>query len=508
MVWSVRYTTKSMHLTLPTVKITKGQFLLNDHNFDHGCKTIPYKLVQQLRGNQNFWEIVMPVLEALVGPTNNLLRYERTMPPVYATPKGSEEKVEATWEDFWDSIEIQSLLADDPARWVNNFSSGVEEALSPMERLSLPGASERVVFVTGDSTIERVATIDWRSKWLMRETLAPFLAALKELAGGEEDDMIVAISELLTLVAFAAKAAKGWTGCIIINGGDNQNVQRWLARKDILNRDARHLSLILVVMEASYHFRVVAAYFRTCHNSTADAFTRLMEEDMLKLEKEHGLVQIDVTEAWTAHLNRGWIRRALVWEGQHADVTQKAIQLSNIRVAQQQKIVKPLLTLGANLKVVEWRASLGCYARAAIRMGASVWMQPCTGGPTTQSKLWPARVKITSQEKWFAGADMACIFPRAVRSRLLPSFKSSQRGCELGSVTLDVPCRPQTGEMCWPPATLEVVLRESDKNLKRDSGGSSQGGRKGLTLLRRKVKNRGKRRSKHLRRRFMKLTAP
>ena len=47
---------------------------------------------------------------------------------------------------------------------------------------------------------------------------------------------------------------------------------------------------------------------------------------------------------------------------------------------------------GAELRVVEWRGTLGNIAKAAARGGATAWMLPAPRGPTEECAAWPAGV--------------------------------------------------------------------------------------------------------------------
>ena len=44
---------------------------------------------------------------------------------------------------------------------------------------------------------------------------------------------------------------------------------------------------------------------------------------------------------------------------------------------------------GNELRVVEWRGTLGTYAQAAAMQGAAVWMSAAPKGPSPSSALWP-----------------------------------------------------------------------------------------------------------------------
>ena len=73
LIWGLHYDTEKGTRSLPPVKLEKASHLLHLPEFDHGNKTIPLKLVQEFRGNQQFWLAVMPSLGPLLQATNALL---------------------------------------------------------------------------------------------------------------------------------------------------------------------------------------------------------------------------------------------------------------------------------------------------------------------------------------------------------------------------------------------------------------------------------------------------
>ena len=66
LIWGLHYDTEKGTRSLPPVKLEKASHLLHLPEFDHGNKTIPLKLVQEPRGNQQFWLAVMPSLGPLL----------------------------------------------------------------------------------------------------------------------------------------------------------------------------------------------------------------------------------------------------------------------------------------------------------------------------------------------------------------------------------------------------------------------------------------------------------
>lgn len=73
LIWGLTYDTRTLPRSLPPVKLEKAAHLLHLPEFDFGNQKIPLKLVQELRGNQQFWLTVLPSLAPLLSATNALL---------------------------------------------------------------------------------------------------------------------------------------------------------------------------------------------------------------------------------------------------------------------------------------------------------------------------------------------------------------------------------------------------------------------------------------------------
>ena len=126
------------------------------------------------------------------------------------------------------------MLVSSRTQWATRFSHALTGALTPAERLALPGAAASVVWVTGDATLERIACVDWTNRTALVDTVQPYFSALQELAasagGGPppEEPVIIAIAELITYLALAAASAEAWTDQLVLYTGDNMNVHQWV----------------------------------------------------------------------------------------------------------------------------------------------------------------------------------------------------------------------------------------------------------------------------------------
>jgi hypothetical protein len=125
--------------------------------------------------------------------------------------------------------------------------------------------------------LTRLAAVDWTNKVALvaevQPYLEPLLTMLREsekgspnrgpITGVAEDLLIIAISELMTLVCFADEQAEAWEGKLILYVGDNRKVQQWIESRNAGNPLASWLLRILVALECLKRFTVLAAYFRT-----------------------------------------------------------------------------------------------------------------------------------------------------------------------------------------------------------------------------------------------------
>ena len=181
------------------------------------------------------------------------------------------------------------------SQWATRFPNYLTGALTTSERLALPGAAARVVWVTGDATLERIACIDWTHRIALVDTVEPYHESLRKLATASEEgappeeEVIIAIAELITYLALASASTETWQGRLVLYTGDNMNVHRWLESRAAGNSLARWLLRNPGALEATHSFQTISAYFRTYRNVTADSLTRDKCEEVDELLQRHGL---------------------------------------------------------------------------------------------------------------------------------------------------------------------------------------------------------------------------
>ena len=160
--WGLLYDTERELVAMPRPKIEKAAFLLADPELDAGNVNICHKFLEQYRGNQQYWSLVVPPLRTLTSATDALMKGGRqggrTRPP------GGDRHRQLIFEDFWRATEMARILLADEEQWEASFVGAFSGVLSLNERLALPGRQCKLIWVTGDATLERVATVDWTRK--------------------------------------------------------------------------------------------------------------------------------------------------------------------------------------------------------------------------------------------------------------------------------------------------------------------------------------------------------
>jgi len=340
LIWGLIYDTQTNTRSLPSAKLEKAYHLLHLPDFDSGCTHVSLRLIQELRGNQQFWLAVLPGLSPYLGCTNDLLG--PADPQGQARAKGDEKQQRETWNRFWEAIELQRLLVDVSASWEVRFTHPLNAALSISELLSFPGMQSQVVWACGDATPERVAAVDWHGKVAIVEPASLVWQRIRYFCGGEEgtdeeqsgpysedrtdpeDGLLISLAELLAVVSLACTRWTAWRGKIVIYAGDNQNVISWLEKRQAGPPAARFLLQLLAALETVGGFRLHASYVRTYHNQVADSLTRAEAQSILE---EHGLRKLPFSEVLLGTLDKGWTRRALLWDGMDHGDKAAALQL-------------------------------------------------------------------------------------------------------------------------------------------------------------------------------------
>ena len=303
-VWGVIMCTEGETATLPERRIQKGAVLLADSCFDYGSKEVTLKQLQQFRGILTGWAAIVKGLVNELKAADKFLAgrdgHQKVNPRLRG--EGSQAwEADRAWEDLWELFEVCRWLSVRTDRW-ESFATGLRSMLPTMERLSLPGEWEKVIWVSSDATPTMVGAIDWTNRQVTRLPTGTLKAwAARALSdheiGDQETDLVIHLGEMLSFVAFACAAGDQWKGAVVAYGGDNTIVKNWLQSRKSNTRGGRILIRALNLAEMKYNFTVVSGWWRTYHNVHADFITRCTQEEFEGFVKEKGLQVLDISAA-------------------------------------------------------------------------------------------------------------------------------------------------------------------------------------------------------------------
>ena len=84
---------------------------------------------------------------------------------------------------------MQRLLVDNREEWATRFTHPMSEALSIRELLALPGGSDKIVWASGDATLDTIGGVDWTNKMAFSLPVQPFHEALVKFVRDSLEDL-------------------------------------------------------------------------------------------------------------------------------------------------------------------------------------------------------------------------------------------------------------------------------------------------------------------------------
>ena len=138
--WGLIYNTEDETVSMPEPKIEKANYILADPGLDYGNQQVPMKLLEQYRGNQQYWALVMPAMRHLLGATDAMMRGGTRNG--LANPGTCEKTRSLIFEDFWTATELTRILVAGKTKWKARFVGSMAGVLSISERLGPRSADE------------------------------------------------------------------------------------------------------------------------------------------------------------------------------------------------------------------------------------------------------------------------------------------------------------------------------------------------------------------------------
>ena len=295
-VWGLVMETTSEEVHLPERRVAKGAVLLSEVAFDYGVKDITVREIQRFRGIATGWTVVVKGLKNELKAADRFLGLE-TDGGAKARPKAcsTEEDEDQAWRDLWELFESCRWLCARPETWPSKFGAGMRELLPIRERLALPEEiRDGAVFVSSDATRLVIGAIDWTNGKVMRMGAALAARWVWQCGDHDGEEVAIHVAEMLSFLAFACKMGPSWVGKVILYGGDNQVVRQWIMERQSGTVSGRLMVRVLNMVEMRYRCTVVAAWWRTYHNTHADYITRCSDQEFLQWVEQRGWTIIDI----------------------------------------------------------------------------------------------------------------------------------------------------------------------------------------------------------------------
>ena len=235
-VWGVTINTTTERMSLPEARVLKGAHLLAENQFNFGEKTVTLKEIQRFRGVATGWSVVVKGLKNELKAADRFLGSSEGAARAAPSKCQTQQEEDQAWEDLWMLFEDCRWLCSRSETWSEKFGGDIREALTPLERLSLPGGQySTAVFVSSDATPAVLGAIDWTHGLVCRQEIEELKPWIQRVCALEEIDtegpLAIHLGEMLSLVAFACAVGERWVGKVIMYGGDNKTVYHWVASR-------------------------------------------------------------------------------------------------------------------------------------------------------------------------------------------------------------------------------------------------------------------------------------
>jgi len=433
--WGLEYDTVAETITLPEPKIAKIRFLVNEEAFQFGNTAIPMHLLRSLIGILIYGTSACPILLPEMGALYRLLQ-NNVDGQANVRVEGDEDEVRRVWKEAWEVFEMIRVLVEDPQIWSSHFTSGLAAILNNRERLALPGMMDTLVWTGGDSTLQTLGAADWNAKVYGVIEVERVAGPLKAFAGHEEDDTtIIAIGELLCALVLAASRMQEWTGCLVPFVTDNTNVEIWIFKRVAGNRVARFGLRLLGMMENEGRFKMIAAGINTHHNATMDYLTRAQRAAYQAEMAAKGFSEMDFWPAWKELFER--LEAGMVLTPLQGSLASK---VAAQRVVARRGTVAP--KPGAQLKditMMEWRPTLGGYARAWNRRGAHSMLMKDERDRTDWTCVQPGSMAVVERKDATACDWMCASLTPDKSGKEMLKFVKAAHDCHSKWVFVDLP---------------------------------------------------------------------
>ena len=262
---------------MPLVKVEKAVAFVDMTTHQPGCRTVTKRQHAELAGNVQWWATTAPALRAVLP---SLFSMSATDRPGWVSPVGDDATKARKWLEYDEARALLRYLVKLGEKDRSLFRTSITSLLDPYD-LSRLSVGPKWVYIGSDSNgFEAgggggvMSGIEFdQGEWTFG-LAEDYGAALRAHCGDADDDLIIAVTELLIVIVMAAQYGHRWTGCVVCALIDNDNAKCWLRTRVADNRYVRYLLQILAVLEFKFKLWVISYYVNTSWPTTLVATSK------------------------------------------------------------------------------------------------------------------------------------------------------------------------------------------------------------------------------------------
>ena len=130
--WGLIFDSLAKKIGMPEVKLIKAAFIFGDCELDYGFTRVKVHTLQVLRGNAEWFQIVLPGLRPWLAVMDLMMKGIKPG-QVYIR---REDVGQELWEEFMEMIEAFRVMIARPELWESDFTNSLVGMLAPEELLS------------------------------------------------------------------------------------------------------------------------------------------------------------------------------------------------------------------------------------------------------------------------------------------------------------------------------------------------------------------------------------
>ena len=350
--------TVDLTIRFPEQKRAGASVLFDELFADFGSNTMRMITLQQIRGNiehfkstNTLWSYFTAPIDALLGCGDEC--------NLWVVAANAD-----FWIAFWPSVEVIRTIRKCEKKWALLFCGSLERLLPPEQRFACHEYPDRVVWMSGDATLETVAGVSWSDKQFFVFRAAPLVVPFRR---NPSEEVIIGECELLVVLPIALLWGKeDIHSRILIVCADNMNVSEWLsgwrAKTGCSNRMLQ--SMIDYLIEEGVG--IIPRYVRSGRNFSCDFLSRASDNDVLEWSKRMRMKRMELPAKWRKYCDHR-MQREYSELGRHID------------------IMRVLREDGPDISACEWRPTAYTFVRACQQLHCKVFVhEPDHLGISTQ----------------------------------------------------------------------------------------------------------------------------